>query len=246
MRRDEDPPSPPITPTVERLAASLLDPGVDPRFGAELRTWLAGSPPFRAFAESHRAKIRKKLRGAADPDALLDVRAELRVAELLLRDRRIGLAFEAFGSGRRGPDFTVTFRSAPGCTLEVTRRRGGGDGDATRYGTPLLAKLRQLPPGVPNAVLLAVAGEMPDAEAVAAAVRAIRARADAKDEAFFAARGLEGTRTFYDRFLRLGAVIVWNEAAAGASGVATWTNGSARTPIAAHVVRAISAALTER
>ena len=65
--------------------------------------WLAGSPRFRAFAEAHRDKIRKKIRGAADPEALRDVRAELATARLLLADRRIELAFEAYGSGKTGP-----------------------------------------------------------------------------------------------------------------------------------------------
>ena len=61
----------------------------------ELAGWLGTSSRFRAFAESHGAKIRKKLRSATDADARLDVRAELRVAHLLLADRRFELAFEA-------------------------------------------------------------------------------------------------------------------------------------------------------
>ena len=72
--------------------------------------WLSGSKRFRAFAEAHRDKIRKKLRGAADAEARRDVRAELRVAHLLLADRHIELAFEAYGSTNRGPDFTVAYR----------------------------------------------------------------------------------------------------------------------------------------
>ncbi len=47
-----------------------------------------------------------------------------------------------------------------------------------------------------------------------AAVRALRARADRKDEPFFASRAFDGTREFYERFLRLGAVFVLGEAAA--------------------------------
>ena len=34
----------------------------------ELLEWLAGSARFRAFAEAHRDKIRKKVRGATDAD----------------------------------------------------------------------------------------------------------------------------------------------------------------------------------
>ena len=115
---------------------------------------MAGSNRFRAFAEANRDKIRKKLRGAADDDARRDVRAELRVAHLLLADRRIELAFEAYGSTKRGPDFTVTFRGERSFNVEVTRPRRAPD--AASLGGPLLAKIRQLPPSGPNAVLLAV------------------------------------------------------------------------------------------
>ena len=69
---------------------------------AELVGWLTSSARFRTFAEAHRDKIRKKLSGAADADALRDVRAELQIARLLLADRRFEVAFEAYGSGKKG------------------------------------------------------------------------------------------------------------------------------------------------
>ena len=72
---------------------------------------------------------------------------------MLLADRRIELAFEAYGSGKTGPDFTITFRGSRGFNLEVTRLRRLPD--ATGLGASLLAKLRQLPPSTPNSVLLA-------------------------------------------------------------------------------------------
>jgi hypothetical protein len=78
----------------------------------ELVGWLAASARFRAFAEAHRDKIRKRLRTAADAEALRDVRAELQVARLLLADRRVELAFEPYGAGKAGPDFTVIYRGA--------------------------------------------------------------------------------------------------------------------------------------
>lgn len=127
----------------------------------ELAGWLAASPRFRSFAELHRDKIRKKLRGAADAEARRDVRAELSTARLLLGDRHIQLAFEAYGSGRVGPDFTVSFRGDRGFNLEVTRLRRIPD--VASYGGQLLAKLRQLPPSVPNAVLLAIDADRVDA-----------------------------------------------------------------------------------
>lgn len=221
---------------VERLVHHLFDG--DPRdpMVEELVDWLTGSTRFRAFAEAHRDKIRKKLRGAADAEARRDVRAELQVAYLLLADRRLELAFEAYGSGKAGPDFTVAYRSEPRFNLEVTRLRRPPD--ASGSGGPLLAKLRQLPPSVPNAVLVAIEGVSAEALDVAAAIRALRAQADGKDETFFVSRGFDGTRGFYERFLRLGAVAVWCEGAVGDARAALWTNRSARIAVPERAARA--------
>jgi hypothetical protein len=229
----------PIT-SVERLVLELFDGSLDDLLAEELIGWLRGSRRFRAFAEAHRDKIRKKLRGAADAEARRDVRAELRVAHLLLANRRIELAFEAYGSGRPGPDFTVTLRGERTFNLEVTRVRRAAD--APGYGG-LLAKLRQLPPSIPNAVIVAIEGERAEAFDVAAATRALRSRADAKDDAFFASRGLDGARGFNQRYLRLGAVLVWCENAAGDARAAAWTNPSARIALSERAVRACVAGM---
>ena len=193
---------------------------------------MGGSRPFRAFVEAHRDKIRKKLRGATDSEARRDVRLELRVAHLLLANRRIGLEFEAYGSGKPGPDFSVAFRGERLFNLEVTRLR-----QAHGYGG-LLAKLRQLPPSVPNAVIVAFDGDDAGAFDVDAATRALRSRADAKDDAFFTGRGLDGARGFNQRYLRLGAVLVWCEGAAGEARASLWTNRSARIALPERAVRA--------
>jgi len=224
------------TTAIERLVRHVLgDPDSEPMTD-ELAAWLASSRRFRAFAEAHRDKIRKKLRGATEAEARLDVRAELRVAHLLLSDRRIELAFEAYGSTKGGPDFTVTVRGERSFNLEVTRPRPAPD--TAGYGGPLLAKLRQLPPSAPNAVLVAIEGDTADAFAVAAVSRALRARAAEKDEAFFASRALDGTRGFNERFLRLGAVLVWCEGASGDARASSWTNRSARIAVPERALRA--------
>jgi len=212
-------------------------------FADEVAGWLASSPSFRAFADAHRDKIRKKLRTAADAESRRDVRAELRAAHLLLADRRIQLAFEAHGSGRGGPDFTVSFRGAQAFDLEVTRLRG--DPAAATHGGPLLAKLRQLQPSVANVLLIAMDGGRANALDVAAAVRGLRLRADAKDEAFFQRRGFDGTRDFYHRFLRLGVIVTWCEDGPEGARVQPWENGSARIPVPPAALRAGLAALEE-
>jgi hypothetical protein len=211
---------------VERLAQDLCDRDPADPMARELIDWLAGSPRFGAFADAYRDKIRKKFHGAADSEALRDVRTELQTARLLLTDRRIDVAFEAYGSGKTGPDLTVTFRAGRPFNLEVTRLRRVPDAAGT--GLALLAKLRQLPPSAPNAILLAIDSSTAEAVDVAGAIRALRSRADAKDEPFFAGRGFDGTRGFYDRFLRLGAVFVMCERASGDARAALWANPSAR------------------
>src|SRR5262245_11880329 len=138
---------------VDRLVQHLFEGTHDQPLRDEVAEWLVGSPRFRDFAEACRDKIRKKLRGAANPEARRDVRAELRCAHLLVADRRIGLTFEAYGSGKGGPDFTVAFAGERTFNLEVTRLRRAAEGPGSLAGT-LLAKLRQLPPSVPNGLVI--------------------------------------------------------------------------------------------
>jgi hypothetical protein len=235
---------------VERLAGHLLEGSPDDALAEDLVAWLTGSPRFRTFADANRDKIRKKLRGAAaDPEGRLDLRAELRVAHLLLADRRLELAFEAYGSGRAGPDFTVALRGAPRFNVEVTRMRHvprapTDGGPATGLGGPLLAKLRQLPPSVPNAVVVAIDPEGAAID-VGAATQALRTLADRKDEAFFARHGLDGSRGFYERYLRLGAVVVWGEGAPDEARAGLWINRSARIPLPARAGSALLACLRD-
>ena len=235
------------SPTVERLARDLFDPDPPDPLADELLAWLAGSSRFRAFAVANRDKIRKKLRTAADPESVRDVRTELWVARRLLADRRIELAFEPYGAGKAGPDLSIAFRGTRAFNLEVTRLRSVPR--LADHGGPLLAKLRQLPPSVPNAVLIAIEGKTAEALDVTAATRAVRARADAKDEAFFVARGFDGTRAFYERYLRLGAVLVACEGAVDDAGAVDearatlWINRSARIAVPAPAARACLACL---
>jgi hypothetical protein len=227
--------------TVDRLVADLLDADDGHDLAAELRAWIASEPRFRDFAQLHRAKIRKKLRSATDVDALGDVRAELRAARLLLVDRRIELAFEAFGATKGGPDFVVWFRGHRSFTCEITRLRRPAVG--VHDGGPLLAKLRQLPPSIANVVAIRIEGTSADDLDVEGAVAALRRRADAKDEAYFTRRGFAGTRDLYARFRRLGGVLVWCEAAAGDARARLWTNGSAHIGLPDRAVHACVNAL---
>ena len=216
------------TARIGRLLGYLLD-GVPPLAGEALERlleeWLGASSRFQAFADAHADKIRKKLRTTADPAARGDVLAELQTAFALLAERRIDLKFEAYGSGRRGPDFRVTFRASHHFNLEVTRPRPPQtDADrATAIGRAVLAKLRQLPVDAPNALLLAT-GLAGSAEEVTAVMRETKLRADRREEEFFAGRGFSTTE-FQLFYRRLGLLLVADSAG---SGVHAWTNPEAR------------------
>jgi hypothetical protein len=223
---------------VDRLLRYLLDGG-DHQFAEELSSWLSQAARFRSFADAHRDKIRKKLRGAADADARKDVRTELNVGRLLLADRRVALEFEAYGSGRPGPDFTVTL-GGERFNLEVTRLRG--DPASAGFGG-LLAKVRQLPPSVANGVILAIDGTDARAYDAAAAVTSLRGRAEAADDALFIARGFRGSRDFRDRLARLGTTFVFAESATGDARAVAWVNPTARIPFSGRAGRACLACL---
>ncbi len=225
---------------VEQLVGSLFERRRGDPMAAEMATWLAASPRYRTFVDAYRPKIRKKVRGASDAESRRDLRAELRVAALLSADRRLDLAFETHGT-EGGPDFTITFRENLRFELEVTRMRrplgvSGVEG-------PLLAKLRQLSVGIANVVVVAVDAERVDDVDVAATVRSLRARADAKDDAWFVFHGLDGAKSFYERFLRLGGLIVWSERAPADERAALWLNPSARTALPVDAARACLACL---
>ena len=224
----------------ERLADYVLADITDGPFTRELRGWLASSARFRSWADAHRDKIRKKLRTAADADARLDARAELAVARRLVEDRHVELAWEAYGAQRGGPDFTVVYRRTQRFNLEVTRLRRVPD-EAAVSGA-LLVKLRQLPPRIPNAVLLATDATDAAGPPIEATLRGLRARADAHDDAYFATRGLTGTKGFNERWLRLGGVYAWAETASGARATITMNRGS-RLALPEKGARAVLAAL---
>jgi hypothetical protein len=234
-------PAPP--PSIIRLAQALTDRHPDDALVHDLTGWLSSTPRFRAFATTYRAKIHKKVRSASDAESLRDVRAELLAARLLLTDKRFAIEYEAYGSGKGGPDLTVTFRSTTTFNVEVTRLRKSPEPGA--IGATLLAKLRQLPPSAPNVLVLASARPA-SAVDVGDAVRALRVRADARDDASFERSGSESSRGFYERFLRLSAVIGWSDEPSGGDPPGLWSNPSARIPLPERVGRACAACFGSR
>lgn len=214
------------TSRVEQLLGYLcdgLEPAAAEQCGPKLGDWLDGSKRFLAFAEAHRDKIRRKLRVATEPGARDDVLAELEAAFLLLADRRIALEFEAYGSGRRGPDFSVTFRASHLFNLEVTRPRISSDGAEAVIARAVLAKVRQFPTGVANALLIATPLAQ-SLEQLTETMRTLKQRADGGDAPYFSSRGLT-LDEFQSHYRRMSVVFVASDARPG---VFAWTNPEAR------------------
>ena len=171
---------------VDDLLAQIFDglqPGVYGEFRTEFESWVRDLRRFREFAGSNRSKIRAKLKSARDEGGLLDVRAELQTALLLLGEERFTLEYEVYAAAKqRGPDYTVTFKTHTPFNVEVRRIRAADLGPADLRavenggaGTPRAAnphmgklmavlcdKVGQMPPSIVNLLWLAADGELAD------------------------------------------------------------------------------------
>jgi len=218
--------------------------GCRPRLQSELGHWLEDSSRFTAYISANQDKVRKKLSTCGDEECRLDVRSELLVAYLILADARFELAFEAYGARRLGPDLTVTFRTNQRFNLEVTRLRATtGDAGDARLANLITGKLRQLPGDLPNALVITTRGLQVSEESLAAAVRLLKLHSDAKDDLFFARRGLRNARDFYAHYLHLSGIFVLDEATVP-PGTFFFPNREARQPLPKETITGLMACLT--
>lgn len=226
--------------TLDTLLHDIFD-GKSPALRSEFEGWVRGSRRYRAFVTDYRSKIRAKLRNVRDNDGLLDVRAELETAALLLHNSRFMLEYEKYAASRqRGPDFTVTFRTHTPFNVEVRRLRSAewDDGDAEVRAGKLMSvlcdKVKQMPPGHIN--LLWLTSELViDADDVAQAASTLRQLAERKAEDFFTRRGFENATDFLRQFVRLSGVVVRQP-----NGQALWLNPLSRHKTLPEIVTAIT------
>jgi hypothetical protein len=198
------------------MSAAQIRELVSAAFGSAahpLAPWYAGlladAPALRAFAEANAAKIRKKARHARTAEELRDLRCELAVAAALA-DRRSPLSYEPLAAtGRRGPDFLLRHKGHTAIYVEVSRLRPARDEEHDpmgRLAAMVCGKLGQLVAGAANLLIAVSDGDPYTADDVAATIQALRRRADGRDDAFFAFRGLPGARSFTQSLPRLSAV----------------------------------------
>jgi hypothetical protein len=188
---------------------------------AQVAEWAKESRRFRAWAEAHKDKIRKKARTAEGEAGLRDLAFELSLAYALLADARCELDYEAYAATKgRGPDFTVTFRVNTRFNLEATRIRSTEGDLNVRLMRTVCEKVGQMPPSIIN--VLAVTAEHPIPEAdIAGAMAALRLMAERKEDAFFTRRGFEDAADFTRQFRQLSGILARNPSAAPD---AIWTN----------------------
>jgi hypothetical protein len=184
--------------------------------------WVQESPRFRAFAETYRDKIRKKVRGITEAEGYGDLRAELATAYFLAQERRFVVEYEKYGMGKqRGPDFSVTYKTHIRFDVEVTRVRALRTGQSQegedslspepgKLAYALCAKVQQLPPSMINMLVLH-ADDTPYSgdeleRGLNGALALLQERAAHKDEEFFTRRGFLGVRDFFKYYGRLSAI----------------------------------------
>lgn len=187
-----------------------------------LHDWLAGSPRFRLFAETYRAKIRRKVRQARDAAGIRDLRCELATSYRLSLDRRMGIEYEKMPIGQqRGPDFSVAFRVSHPFNMEVTRLRPSAvvpPDPASAYrklAETVCEKLGQMPPQMVNLLVIVADGVEFAPDAVADTLKALLLRAERRDESYFVGRGYRDAREFIRLSRRLSAIFfdtVWDAA----------------------------------
>jgi hypothetical protein len=224
------------TDELVRYVAANCRPGLQ----SELGRWLEDGSRFRAFVAADQDKIRKKL-VTTDEETRQDVRAELLVAQLLLRDRRFAVAFETYGAQRLGPDYTVSYRTNLRFNLEVTRLRAP-EATPDKMANVIAGKLRQLPVDLPNALVIVTRDIALDRDSLASALRLLKVASDRKDDAFFVHDGLKDARDFSKRYVRLGGVFVVNEAGPPPRAIFS-ANREARRPLPAEAVAGLTACL---
>ena len=238
----------------DRLIPALFDDPAHP-LAASLAGWIAASPRFAAFVAAHGAKIRKKVRGARDPEACEDLRFELAIAEALHRERHCAVAYEprVLGQGRT-PDFTLTYRESTILNLEVTRmlparpaadedrpERAAGDAAPPHPGDGRLValvcgKLGQLVPNMTNVLVAGVAGDVLRELELPAAMRRLQQRAERGEPALFARHGFRDPADFFKQYRRLSGLVLrpWPPPEPAQS-PALWANGQATHPIPTRV-----------
>ncbi|GAC1455439.1 MAG: hypothetical protein PVSMB4_15930 [Ktedonobacterales bacterium] len=201
--------------------------------------WLAASARFRAFVAANKDKVRKKVRGIGESEGMRDLQLELDTAYHLLLDRRFDLEYERYLAGKiRGPDFTVVVKDKGAFNVEVKRLRSAGE--FRQWADAICDKLDQMPPSIPNLLVVGTASATRKSLDAAQAMTRLRRLAEANDDTVFTRRGVPTARAYLRESVRLSGVLhrrAWDDATGGA--VTLWLNAQAKHPLASDEQRSL-------
>jgi len=220
--------------TFDELIAYIFA-GQTHSFATQFAQWANDSARFRAFAETYRDKIRKKIRGIKDEPGLRDLQFELEVAYLLLQERRFVVEYEKYGVGKqRSADFHVTFRANVPFNVEVkhirfsAQEQRSAQQEFSKLSNTVCQKIGQLAPGMLNLLVLSYEHDHVDGFDGPIALLQLRRLAEQKDDAFFARRGLADARDFLKQFQRLSAALFRVHQEDGGIQSVLWLNATAK------------------
>lgn len=224
---------------LEDLLDHLFE-GKPSELSTEVEGWLRGSRRFQTFVTTYRDKIRTKIKHAPADGGLIDLRAELATAEILLREERFTLAYETYTAARqRGPDFTVTFKTHTPFNVEVRRIRSRDLNDSdpeariSKLMNVLCDKVGQMPPSVMNMLWLYGERALDTDDFTEATVR-LRQLAERKQEDYFTRRGFQNAVDFLKCYRQLSGAVLWR---GGLQHL--WLNSLARHPLPADLVNGL-------
>jgi len=199
---------------------------------SQVAAWMAVSPRFAKFVDEYKNKIRKKIRVLNGDDMALDLLTELETAYLFLADRRFELSYEPYtAEKRRGPDFTVTWRTNLIFNLEVTRMHNNSGEIDGRLADVVCEKLGQMLPAMIN-LLAIVGGDQGSAPVLTAAMQHLKLLAEKRDPALYARQGYQTPADFFKGYERLSGIL-WRNGED--SPVVFWNNPQARHPLSKKV-----------
>ncbi len=231
--------------TIDELLVYIFE-GKTHDLATQFAAWVMASARFKAFAETYRDKIRKKIRGIRDEQGLRDLQFELEVAFLLLQERHFAVEYEKGGVGKqRGADFHVTFRTRIPFNVEVKHIRfseqeqRSEEQEFSKIVNTACQKIGQLAPGMINLLVVTYDTAIHGGYDVVASMSRLRLLAEQRDDAFFLKRGFEGSRDFLKQFQRLSAVLFRsNHVAPGQAAQSIfWPNALARPRLPADLRR---------
>lgn len=235
--------------SIDELLLQVL--GNDPHQVQPLfRQWLVTSRRFRTFADQYQTKIRAKLRGASDEEALHDLLFELEIAHWLLQEKRFHLAYEppTLHTGPR-PDFTVTLTTKWQFHVEVTRihttlteERSQEEPLLTAYQRKLLmvilGKLSQIKASAPNLLLIGLASDLRMERNMDDLIKQMKQRIERNDGALLPRSRLQTTAAFFKQYYALSGILFYGlpqSVVPTDTPLVLWLNKEAKYPLLTEV-----------